>query len=550
MTSAAPSATAAPPTPAGPRLRIVSVNDVYSLENLPRLATLVREEQTRNPADAFVAILAGDFVAPSMLSSLDRGQGMVECLGAVGITHVIFGNHEDDIPVAELHRRIQEFRGTWLSTNLRDFDPNTRPHDTVEVAHAGGRTVRVGLVGAVMTDPTVYRRPPFGGARLELANASVLREASLLRETERCALVIPVTHQSMADDRALIRAARAASLPLPLIVGGHEHDVHVERDDGTWIVKVGSEAARAGIIEIVWPAAAPSAPGEDLPTVDVRLELVANHEEDREVRAMVERLTQKVEDLEGAILLPLADGEHLSSVGSRARQTSMGTLVCSRVRDVMGAEVCLLNGGGVRAARDYSAHLAYGDIKAELPFDNEMVLVHMPGQVLRDAVSTSRALAPVESGGYLQVDDGVVVDETGRGVVSVAGAPLDLGRAYKVVTVRSFFSGMDHIEPLVAFAKQHPEQIPPATTGRELKEALVEALALALWRKLGGFDALDTDRDGRVSEADVAAALSRLIGQQASPLTVTLVMNAVDKNHDHEISRDEADLVARARAVP
>ncbi len=538
----------APGAPArGPSLRIVSINDVYSLENLPRLATLIRHHRTTAPADAFFAVLAGDFLAPSMLSSIDRGRGMVECLNAAGITHVICGNHEEDIPVAELHRRIREFQGTWLGTNLRGFDPAMSAHQILEVARPGGRTVRVGLLGVVMTDPSVYRRAPFGGTPLEPANASVLREAALLRDREsadgRCALVIPITHQPLAEDRALIRAASSA--PFPLIIGGHEHDVHVERDLETWIVKVGSEAVRAGVIEIEWPAQAPVDGGAEAPALAVRLEPVAEHAEDPRVRALVDSHMQRVHELESATLLRMAPGERLSSVGSRARQTSMGTLVCSLVRDELGAEACLLNGGGIRASRDYEGRLAYGDIKAELPFDNEMVIVLLPGRVLRDAVAMSRAQAPVEHGGFLQVDDRLLVHEPGSVVSSVAGAPVVLDRAYRVAVVRALLTGMDHVAPLADFGAQHAEEIPPATTGRELKEVLVEALAFALWRRLGGFDALDADRDGTVTEADVAAALARVLGEPASPVTVTLVMNAVDRNHDQRISRDESDAAER-----
>ncbi len=547
MPSAPPSDSARPSSPRrGPRLRIVHVNDVYSLENLPRLATLIQHYRTTDPPDAFMAVLAGDFVAPSMLSSLDRGRGMVACLNAAGITHVTFGNHEDDIPVAELHRRIAEFQGTWLSTNLAGFDPAAPVSQVLTVtAGGGGRIVRVGLVGVVMTDPAVYRRAPFGGAPLDPAVETVLRQAARLRDFERCDLVIPITHESLHDDRALITAARAASSPFPFILGGHEHDVHVEQDDGTWIVKAGSEAARAAVLEVEWAVDAALDVG-GLPAVSVQLEPVAGYAEDAPLRALVDELMGKVHELEAAVLLPLDEGETLSSVGTRARQTSLGTLVCSCVRSGVagGADACLINGGGIRAGRDYTAHLAFGDIKAELPFDNEMVVVSMPGGTLAAAVEASRALAPLESGGFLQVDDGVVVDEHGK-VTAVAGAPLDRAREYRVATVRSLLTGMDHIEPLVEFAREHPERIPPVTTGRELKEVLVEALALALWRRLGGFAALDADRDGRVCEADVSAGIARLTREPASPLTVTLVMNAVDRNHDHAVTRDEADLVAR-----
>ena len=61
------------------RIRILAINDVYELENLPRLATLRR--QLDPPPDAVV--LAGDFLSPSMLSSIDQGKGMVDMLNRV-----------------------------------------------------------------------------------------------------------------------------------------------------------------------------------------------------------------------------------------------------------------------------------------------------------------------------------------------------------------------------------------------------------------------------------------------------------------------------------
>ena len=62
----------------------------------------------------------------------------------------------------------------------------------------------------------------------------------------------------------------------------------------------------------------------------------------------------------------------------------------------LGAEACLFNGGGIRASRDYRERFTYGDLEAEVPFDNEMVIVRMPGRVVRAAVTASRALAPAD----------------------------------------------------------------------------------------------------------------------------------------------------------
>jgi 2',3'-cyclic-nucleotide 2'-phosphodiesterase (5'-nucleotidase family) len=526
----------------GPSLRIVSVNDVYTLENLPRLRSLVRHHAETSPADAMLCVMAGDFLAPSILSSLDAGRAMVECMNHVGFTHAVLGNHEDDIPTAALCDRLRELRATLIDSNVRGLDAALPTHAVVEVSHAGGRSVRVGLVGVVMNDETVYRRAPFGGASLVAANAAALDEAERLVSDERCACVVPITHQPIDDDRALARASRAGrSPPFPLVVGGHEHAVFVEEVEGTWIVKAGSDAVRAVVADLVWPADPPPAGAADLPVVTVRLDEVAGYPEDAELRARVDQHMAKVRDLEHATLVKLRPGETLSSIGGRARQTSVGSLVCSSVRDALGAEACLFNGGGIRACRDYASHFAYGDVRAELPFDNEVVVVRMPGGVVRDAVAASRAHAPAESGGFLQVDDRMTVEEPAHRVTAIDGAPIDLARDYRVALVRDLMLGMDHIEPLARFARDYPERVPPVGSGREIKLVLVDAFSMALWAQLGGFDAVDTNHDGVVTASEVETAVATATGEAPSPITAELLIHALDADHDHVISRAEAD---------
>ena len=101
------------------RLRIICVTDVYVLDNLPSLHTLVRERSLKNT----IVCLPGDFLAPSLLSSMDHGFGMVDVMNLIPITHVCFGNHETDVPFDELQKRIKQFNGRWLNSNMADFAP-------------------------------------------------------------------------------------------------------------------------------------------------------------------------------------------------------------------------------------------------------------------------------------------------------------------------------------------------------------------------------------------------------------------------------------------
>jgi 2',3'-cyclic-nucleotide 2'-phosphodiesterase (5'-nucleotidase family) len=524
----------------GPTLRLVCINDVYTLENLPRLRTLVQQQASVDPADVLLTILAGDFVGPSMLSSLDAGRGMVDCLNAVPITLVVLGNHEADIPVRELRARIAEFRGTWLSTNVIGLDPALPTARILEIGHAGSRRVRVGLVGVVMDDAAVYRAGPFGGATLLPANETALRAAAHLVDEEGCACVIPITHQPIEADRALARATQSPRAPrFPVIVGGHEHVVEIEEIAGTWLEKAGSDAVHAVIVDLTWPAKAPAAGQPDLPAVRVRLEDLARHAEDVSLRARVDGHMRAVVALQQATLLRLAPGETLSSVGARAHQTTLGALLCARLRDAFGADGAIMNGGAIRAARDYEKHFTYGDLEAEVPFENEVVTASLPGRVLREAIAASRAHAPLESGGYLQVDGGLVVEGADQRLVSIAGAPLDDARDYRIALVRNLFEGLDHIEPLVRFARENPARVPPAGSGCDVKVALINAFSRALWDQFGAFDSIDADHDGLVDAREIADAIARVTAEPASPITVELLLKALDTDHDRRISQVE-----------
>ena len=534
----------------GPALRVICINDVYTLEHLPRLKNLVQHHTVTRPADRLLVTLAGDFIAPSILSSLDKGAGMIDCLNAIPITHVMFGNHEDDVGMAELVKRVAELRATWLNTNLPGFRPALPTHQIIEVTRPGGRTVRVGLLGLLADQPGLYRPGAFGGHPIEPANETALRFTRRLVEDDGCACVIPITHQDRADDHALARLQRAPRFPI--IIAGHEHEVILDDVEGSWVIKAGAEAANAVVVDLIWPAEAPTAGTPDLPAVTLTLQEVHGFPEDPELRARVDRHMAAVRQLDGATLIRIAPGAPLSSVGIRSRQTSMGTVLCSHLRDALEADGCLLHGGGVRGEHVYEDRFTYADLKTVLPYANETVVVRMSGQVVRDAVASSRAAAagmPEGANGYLQVDDGMMVGPDDV-VTAIAGQPIDLARDYRIATVLGLLGGMNGIEPLLQHARDRPDTVPPRDSGREIKVILVDAFSIELWQQLGSFDDTDADRDGKVTTAELASAIARTTAEPPSEIVVHDVLRMVDADGDGTISRHEADALTHHHAGP
>src|SRR5215213_4674554 len=98
------------PTSAPPALRVMLVNDVYITDTLrdgtgglARVATL-RDSLARSAPTLLV--LAGDVLAPSLLSKWYAGAQMVQAFDAARLDVATLGNHEFDITQQQLEARL------------------------------------------------------------------------------------------------------------------------------------------------------------------------------------------------------------------------------------------------------------------------------------------------------------------------------------------------------------------------------------------------------------------------------------------------------------
>lgn len=85
------------PTPCEPteaRLTVVQITDTYTLEHLPSVKTLLKDVRERAKGSQVISCMTGDFLAPYLLSSVDRGQGMMNALSKIPIDYLTWGNHE------------------------------------------------------------------------------------------------------------------------------------------------------------------------------------------------------------------------------------------------------------------------------------------------------------------------------------------------------------------------------------------------------------------------------------------------------------------------
>ncbi len=121
------------------------------------------------------------------------------------------------------------------------------------------------------------------------------------------------------------------------------------------------------------------------------------------------------------------------------------------MRAATGADVAIMNGGGIRADRTYDAgtKLTRRDILTELPFGNVTVVTELPGSQLLLALENGVSQVEKGAGRFPQVSGMTFTmdpsAEAGARVseVMVAGAPLDVDKLYKVAVNDYILGGGD-----------------------------------------------------------------------------------------------------------
>lgn len=138
----------------------------------------------------------------------------------------------------------------------------------------------------------------------------------------------------------------------------------------------------------------------------------------------------------------------------RSAETNLGDLTADAYRYVLGADIGLSNGGGIRASIK-AGDITYNDTLTVFPFGNMGCVVEVSGQKIKDALEMASQNAPEESGGFLQVSgltytidtsvpSGVQLDDKGNFVkvngpyrvtdIMVGGQPIDLNKTYTVAS--------------------------------------------------------------------------------------------------------------------
>jgi 5'-nucleotidase / UDP-sugar diphosphatase len=266
-------------------------------------------------------------------------------------------------------------------------------------------------------------------------------------------LVVIVCHTGFGDDLLLARESGA-----DLVLTGHDHDLRVIYDGAVGMSESASQADYVMAVEltvdrvkkndreqVVWrPTYRTIDTGKVTPDPDAAA-LVQTYEE---------RLSKELDIVIGTT----ETGLDSRRAAVREHEAAIGNLITDAMREAVGAQVAMINGGGIRANREYPAgtKLTRRDIQSELPFGNKTVMLELKGSDILAALENGFSQAGEGAGRFPQVSGLTVRFDPARPAgsrvveVRIAGQPLDPAATYTLATNDYMARGGDNYTALKA----------------------------------------------------------------------------------------------------
>lgn len=456
--------------------RVPWVSETRLVGGFANIATLVKREKASNKHTVYFD--AGDFFTGPYISSLTKGEAIIDVMNLLGLDAATVGNHEFDHGWENAIEQFKKAKFPILNCNiyLKGTD-KLHWNDPYRILKVNG--IRIGVIGMhgkfAFYDTTSAEMITGVEARDE---EPILRKlvAELTPKTD---IIVLLTHEGIPGRQSTSGAKDVArnlqrdidlakAVPgLDVIVTGHAHTGTPEAlvSNGTIIVSTDAYTIQLGKLELVY---------------DKKKDKIVSHKnhlnflfddevpDDPAVVAAINKWKAKLKTITDEVVTETP----VDLTRSYGEESLLGNMVA----DAMLAahpdyDFAITNSGGLRQDVD-KGKVTVGSLISAFPFPNTIVQLEMKGRDIRALFEHGAGL----TNGILQVSKGVEMsyDESkpvGSRVVTlkINGAPLDDDKTYRFLTSNFLADGGDGF---AAFAKR----LKYKNTGTEMLQSMIRYL--------------------------------------------------------------------------
>ena len=360
-----------------------------------------------------------------MIGAVSDGEYPAELMNRTGYDFAVLGNHEFDYGMEQLDRLMEISGAQYLGCNISytgedeaAFLSRLLPYKIVSYGK-----VKVAFIGVSTPESIVKSVPAYfcddsGNYVYDFCGESGEELYGRVQENvdacvkEGADHVVVLAHLGTDESSSPFTSLEliANTRGIDAVLDGHSHTVIpcdiVKNADGENVLLSSTGTGLSNIGRLTITASG-----------NIETGLIGTYPEpDSEMAGCIEsmeerfdaELTKTIGVSETALTTASDSGMRLV----RNRETNLGDFCADAYRAVSGADIALVNGGGIRA--DISAgEITYGDILSVHPYGNTLCVAKATGQEILDALEmASRSCLPNaddgenavgENGGFLQV---------------------------------------------------------------------------------------------------------------------------------------------------
>lgn len=429
-------------------ITILHTNDVHSRVSFSandgmgyeKLSTIVKEMRAKNPNT--LVMDAGDAFHGQTISTLNKGESIVQIMNTVGYDLMTVGNHDFNYGQDRLLELAKMADFDIISSNIFKANYSTFLPSYVIKEFDG---VKVGIFGLATPD-TTFTTHPNNVIGLNFFDPVIVARLMVATLKDKTDIIVCLAHLGLdsSGDYSSEKVAMYVN-GIDVIVDGHSHTSLPEGRlvNNTLIVQAGDYIKNVGVVELkltngVLTKTAKhitKAEAEAMESDQVIVDLVAKVKADNMV------ITSEVI---GTTTVRLDGDRGLVRTG----ETNLGNLITDAMLYETGAQIAFTNGGGIRASIEVG-EITVGDVITVLPFGNYVVTKELTGAQIWAALELGMDTYPAEKGSFPHIAGMKVVFDPAKAAgervvsVTVGGESIVLDKLYTVATNDFIAAGGD-----------------------------------------------------------------------------------------------------------
>ncbi len=407
---------------------ILYTNDVHCAvdDNIGYAGLAAYRKQCEQDTPYVALVDCGDALQGDVLGTVSEGEYPAELMNRAGYDFAVLGNHEFNYGLEQLDRLMEISGAQYLGCNIRytgqdeaaAFFSRLLPYKIVSYGN-----VKVAFIG-VSTPETIVKSSPIyfcdesgnyvydfcGESGAELYGCVQENVDACVKDGADYVVVLSHLGTNAASSPFTSLELIANTRGIDVVLDGHSHSEipcdMVTNADGEDVLLSSTGTALCHIGRLTITA-----------NGDIQTGLIGAYSgTDSEMADCIESMKEKYEaELTKSVAVSEVTLTTASDAGVRlirSRETNLGDFCADAYRAVSGADIALVNGGGIRA--DIPAgEITYEDILRVHPYGNTLCVAKATGQEILDALEmASRDClsdadggenAAGENGGFLQV---------------------------------------------------------------------------------------------------------------------------------------------------